>query len=203
MGKKIYTIIKNGVRVEVSPQEFEIAIKKAEIMVGDGKMVVLVTDDKKGKYQCKDCNMYIPETNECTNILGHIEPYGTCQLRHSGPNAKPEQINPFRLLKSEAGYDEREEGFGCGRCIRFQRPDTCKIIKDKVSAQKCCNYQFDGNITKSSKVDDKYQEEQAEAAAKSLKTTGMNHGALEEKVSKTKKSMLGHKHDIKKDDKRG
>ena len=86
----------------------EKAIEKRNIMLGNDKMVVLVTDDIEGKYQCVTCSMYVPETGECTNVLGHIEPEGTCQLRMTGSNAKPSQINTFRLLKEEAGYDERE-----------------------------------------------------------------------------------------------
>lgn len=199
MGKKIYTITKNGIKVEVSQEEFDLAIQKAEIMVGTGKMVVLVNDDPSGKYQCVSCNMYVPETGECTNVIGHIEPQGTCQLRHSGPNAKPEQINPFRLLKSEAGYDERDEGFGCIRCIRFQSPHTCKIIKDEVNWNKCCNYQYDGNITKSSRIQDKYAEEQDKAEKNRLATTGGDRVALEQKVAGMKKALLSKKHDIKKD----
>ena len=136
--EKIYSTSFNNKRYEFkTEEELRKFVKKAHPMLGDAKLVVLVEDDEHGKYQCSGCVMYVPELKQCTNVLGNIEPHGTCQLRVSGPDAKPNQINPFRLLKGEAGYDERYEGFGCIRCIRFSAPIICKIIKDKVTWNKC------------------------------------------------------------------
>lgn len=196
--KKIYAFIENGKRVDVTARDITAAIQKAQVMLGTGKMVVLVNDDPSGKYQCGTCNMYVPETNECTNVLGRIEPHGTCQLRHSGANAKPKQINPFRLLKAEAGYDERNEGFGCIRCIRFQAPSVCKIIKDEVNWNKCCNYQYDGNVMKSGAIQRKYEKEQDKAEKERLATTGGDRTELEQKVRKVKKALLDKKDSIQK-----
>ncbi|TDI97028.1 MAG: hypothetical protein E2O29_01980 [Deltaproteobacteria bacterium] len=195
----VHLFVKNE-SVSILKEEFEKAIEKRNIMLGDGKMVVLVTDDIEGKYQCVTCSMYIPETGECTNVLGHIEPEGTCQLRMTGPNAKPSQTNPFRLLKEEAGYDERDEGFGCIRCIRFQQPSTCKIITDDVDWNNCCNYQYDGNAIKSSAISSKYAEEQEMLSNERLKTTGGDRVALEQKIRETKKTMLTRKDEIRKND---
>ena len=195
----VHLFVKNE-PVSILKEEFEKAIQKRSIMMGDGKMVVLVTDDILGKYQCGTCNMYIPETGECTNVLGHIEPHGTCQLRMTGANAKSSQINPFRLLKEEAGYDEREEGFGCIRCIRFQSPSTCKIITDEVNWNNCCNYQYDGNAIKSSAISSKYSEEQEMLGNERLKSTGGDRIALEQKIRETKKAMLTKKDEIRKNE---
>lgn len=196
--KFVHLFIKNQ-PVAILKEEFEKALQKKTVMLGDGEMVVLVNDDTEGKYQCNTCNMYVPELNQCTNVLGHINPEGTCQLRHRGPNAKPEQINPFRLLKSEAGYDERNEGFGCIRCIRFQKPSTCKIIKDDVNWNNCCNYQYDGNAVKSAAISSKYAEEQEMFESERLASTGGDRVALEQKIRKTKKAMLSRKDEIRKE----
>jgi len=187
--RKFVSVIVEGKRVDISKAAFDTALRKAEPMKGSGKMVVLVTDDPEGKYQCATCNMYVPETGECTNVLGRIEPEGTCQLHVQGPTAKPNAINPFRMLKDEIGYDEREEGFGCIRCIRFKAPHECKIITDEVDWNKCCNYQFDGDIERSTRMQQKYEEEQDALAQERLKSTGGDRTKLEHKLRETKKAM--------------
>lgn len=189
-GRKFVHIFTKDGRLDVLKEKFDDAIQKAEAMMGDGKMVVLVDDDPKGMYHCHSCNMYVPETGECTNVLGHIEPEGTCQLHVQGPTAKPDQINPFRMLKDEVGYDERDAGFGCTRCIRFEKPSTCKIIKDKVAWNMCCNYQFDGDTKKSDAIASKYAEEQKQLAKERLASTGNNAFELRQKVSKVKTEMI-------------
>ena len=169
-----------GKRIEVTEDNLY-TILKAEAMRGDGNMVVLVDHDKTGKYHCQTCTMFVPETGECTNVLGKIEPHGTCQLHVEGKTAAKDAINPFRMLKDEVGYDERKEGFGCVRCIRFTKPNKCKIIKDEVAWNNCCNYQYDGDNNKSREVAEKYTKEQNVLAETRLKSTG-----TEEEVERKK-----------------
>lgn len=185
---KIYAFTYNRKRYEFTDRnELHKFVKKLEPMKGDGKLVVLVKDDPTGKYQCKDCTMYVPELNQCTNVLGNIEPYGTCMIRISGKTTTPDKINPYRLLKDEANYDERDVGFGCIRCIRFYAPTKCQIIKDKVAWNNCCNYQFDGNMKKSETIEEKYAEEQERLAEERIKKADGDPVKLSRELEKLKK----------------
>ncbi len=186
---EIYAFSYNGKRYEFTDRnELHKFVKKLEPMKGDKKLVVLVTDDTSGKYQCKDCTMYVPDLNQCTNVLGHIEPHGTCIIRVSGKPATADKINPYRLLKDEANYDERDEGFGCIRCIRFHAPSICRIIKNAVKWNYCCNFQFDGNISKSESITEKYADEQKYMAKERLKKADGDPVKVSHELEKLKKS---------------
>ncbi len=104
-----------------------------------------------GRTQCRTCHYFLPALEKCTVVDGEIKPNGTCDLIVHGQNATPENDNRWKVMREEAGYLEREEGFSCGNCFRFiSSANKCHIVEGDIRPQDCCNLWDDDGFLRTS-----------------------------------------------------
>lgn len=113
-----------------------------------GKQAVLYLHKPNTEYQCRDCAMFLAETERCT-IHGPddiIKAYGSCGLFVKGKAMTGKPMS--EVTKLDSGYGENEAGFSCKRCANFQpRSQNCRVVDPMsegpdfgwIDADACCN----------------------------------------------------------------
>lgn len=131
---------------------------KKEVAEGEGKKIpktsVLYLHRTGTRYRCKDCLMFISDTQRCT-IHGEgdlIKAEGYCTYWVKGkPQTQSDHHKPMgSVSKLESGYGEDPKGTQCQNCEYFL-PDAsdCRVVdKDsagddvgKIHPMACCSNQ--------------------------------------------------------------
>lgn len=106
--------------------------------------------EEPGLHQCKDCWFFVEVTKgegRCATVAGTIKAIGTCNHFKAGAymEAGGAVENPTKVGQVEAGYMERQEGFACKTCSRFDAQNgACAVVYGQISPEGCCNYWSDG-----------------------------------------------------------
>lgn len=106
--------------------------------------------DSAGDYRCGTCRFYIPGERQrggCTVVkpeksehdAAYISAeFGGCNYYVRGKTSSEAAVNPARVSKGDAGYEE-DGPYSCKRCRNFRPPGACTIVEGKIEPDECCN----------------------------------------------------------------